>query len=86
MSAPEGSDQDGQVSAVTNLDPTDADTPIDDGDSVSGSPSEESGRVEEGQETGPDARSGREYPTEPTERARYGDKSDRYSSGPPDST
>ncbi len=42
----------GQVSEVGAMDPADADTPISDDQSVAGSPSDESGRPDEGP-TGP---------------------------------
>ncbi|MAS56302.1 hypothetical protein [Nocardioides sp.] len=53
-------DQDGrggQVSEVGGMDPADADTPISDDQSVAGSPSDESGEVDEGPQ-GPNARTG----------------------------
>lgn len=53
-------DQDGrtgQVAEVGNLDPADSDTPVSDDQSVAGSPSDESGEVDEGP-TGPNARAG----------------------------
>lgn len=51
----------GQVSEVSNLDPAEAGTPIDDGDHIAGAPSEESGQVQEGNEIGPDARMRNRY-------------------------
>jgi len=53
-------DQDGragQVSETGQMDPADADTPISDDQSVAGSPSDESGEVDEGA-TGPNSRGG----------------------------
>jgi len=44
----------GQVSEVGAMDPADADTPISDDQSVAGSPSDESGRPDEGP-TGPNS-------------------------------
>lgn len=52
---------DGQISEVTNLDPSHAETPISDGDHIAGAPSEESGKVQEGNEVGPDAREFDQY-------------------------
>ncbi|CAN5360123.1 hypothetical protein BH11ACT8_BH11ACT8_03340 [soil metagenome] len=56
----EQKDQDGrtgQVSEIGRMDPAEADTPISDDQSVAGSPSDESGEVDEGP-TGPNARAG----------------------------
>jgi len=46
----------GQRSEVNRLDLRTALTPIRDGDHIAGAPSGESGEVDEGEETGPDAR------------------------------
>ena len=51
---------DGQVSEVSGLGTEKPGTPISDGDHVAGSPTGESGSPDEGEETGPDARSGSE--------------------------
>lgn len=56
MSTHENDDQ-GQLSEVGRMDPADADTPISDDQSVAGSPSDESGLVDEGP-TGPNSRGG----------------------------
>lgn len=50
-----GSSSGGQVSEVAALDPSQADTPISDDQSVAGQPDGESGRTDEGP-TGPNAR------------------------------
>lgn len=50
----EQSDQQGEVSEVSGLDPADAETPIQPSDATAGSPEAESGRPDEG-EAGPDA-------------------------------
>lgn len=47
----------GQVSEVSAMDPSEADTPISDSQSVAGQPTDESGEVDEGP-TGPNARAG----------------------------
>ena len=44
----DGQQSEGQVSEVGRMDPADADTPISDDQSVAGSPSDESGDVDEG--------------------------------------
>lgn len=49
--------REGQVSEVAAMDPADADTPISDDQSVAGSPSDESGEVDDGPQ-GPNARTG----------------------------
>ena len=57
-SAPTDQDgKQGQVSEIGRLDPAEADTPISDDQSVAGSPSDESGEVDEGP-TGPNSRAG----------------------------
>lgn len=48
----------GEVSEVGRLDADDADTPLSDADHVAGYPESESGQPDEGEETGPDARTG----------------------------
>lgn len=50
----EQDEQQGQVSEVGAMDPAEADTPISDDQSVAGSPSDESGAVDEGP-TGPNS-------------------------------
>ena len=52
---------DGELSEVTNLDADRADTPISDADHVAGYPDSESGRPDEGSETGPDAHTASEH-------------------------
>lgn len=51
----EDGQSEGQVSEVGAMDPADADTPISDDQSVAGSPSDESGRPDEGP-TGPNSK------------------------------
>lgn len=67
MSDEERSDS-GQVSEVASLDPSEADTPISDNDAVAGYPDSESGSPDEGEETGPNARTGSDHTDFPDER------------------
>ena len=67
------SEQDsGQVSEVGRLDPERADTPISDNDAVAGYPESESGMPDEGEETGPNARTGSDHEDFPDERSEDG--------------
>lgn len=50
--------QDGEVSEVASMDPDSAETPISDSDHVAGQPEQESGEPQEGEGTGPNARTG----------------------------
>jgi hypothetical protein len=67
MTEQHDSDEGGQVSEVSAMDPSAADTPISDDQAVAGNPDGESGEVQEGR-TGPNARTGSEHEpdTDPT--------------------
>jgi hypothetical protein len=58
----------GQVSAVSGLDPAQADTPISDADQVTKYPESESGKPDVGEESGPEARTGSDHTDFPDER------------------
>ncbi|RNM13031.1 hypothetical protein [Nocardioides pocheonensis] len=71
MSDPHEHDE-GQVSEVVRLDPESTDTPLSDGDQVAAYPQSESGAPDEGEETGPDARTGSDHTDLPDERSDDG--------------
>ena len=68
MSEADENQDGGQVSEVGSLDPSAADTPISDSDAVAGYPESESGSPDEGEETGPNARTGSDHTDLPDER------------------
>jgi hypothetical protein len=68
----ESEQESGQVSEVARLDPESADTPISDNDAVAGYPESESGMPDEGEETGPNARTGSDHEDLPDERSEDG--------------
>lgn len=68
----ESGHQSGQVSEVSRLDPQAADTPISDSDAVAGYPVSESGMPDEGEEAGPNARTGSDHTDSGDERSRDG--------------
>lgn len=68
MTDPHENEQDAQLSETVRLDPEDAGTPIADSEHAAGYPDSESGDLDEGGETGPDARTGSEHTSRPEER------------------
>ena len=62
----------GQVSEVARLDADEADTPISDSEQVAGYPDSESGAPDEGEESGPNARTGSDHTDFPDERSEDG--------------
>jgi hypothetical protein len=71
MSDPHEPDQ-GQVSEVGRLDPESAGTPLSDSEQVAAYPQSEGGVPDEGEETGPDARTGSDHTDFPDERSEDG--------------
>lgn len=68
MTDPRENEQDAQLSETVRLDREEAGTPIADSEHVAGYPDSESGALDEGEETGPDARTGAEHTNRPEER------------------
>lgn len=68
MTDPRENQQDAQLSETVRLDPEDAGTPIADSEHAAGYPDSESGELDDGDETGPDARTGSDHTNRPEER------------------